>query len=195
MLITWPRDRLNELYERMRADFPANERPPKYALKRQILSGRLKAYALQTAAGDLKAYALCAGKDAVLVTHLAVSESARGQGIGTQVLDALAQAHQEAHPLLIVEVELPGDAKEPDERQLRQRRVAFYERAGFTAYPSVDYAAFTVKMMLMARPMGSAGLPGAEEIGPMVYQAYCDILPPLLRGQIVFKVNEKRFEQ
>lgn len=61
--------------------------------------------------------------------HLAVLESHRNQGIGAKLFQAYEALDH--HPL-IFEVELP-------ETSLAKRRIAFYERMGFTYYGDMPY--------------------------------------------------------
>ncbi len=61
-------------------------------------------------------------KKFLYIEHLAVFQSQRGNGIGESVLNKL---QEEASPILL-EVEIPFD-------EAGNRRVAFYQRCGFTA--------------------------------------------------------------
>lgn len=58
----------------------------------------------------------------VYVEHLAVAPSKRNGGYGTAILRSLKEKHQ---GIIVLEVELPQD-------ETSRRRIAFYERNGFT---------------------------------------------------------------
>jgi Acetyltransferases len=186
MLRDWPVDGLEDLYERMRGDFPANERPPKNSLIKQIKKGELKALCMD--APDLRAaaYALCAGDEAVLITHLAVKAGFRANGYGTMLLEELSNTYRTKSSYLIVEVELPEKAKQADERATREKRIAFYTRAGFSGYLQVPYSIFGVPMMLMVKSLNGKALPSEALLKQMVKAAYSAFLPSFLMGQVRF---------
>ncbi len=174
------------LYKRMRADFPANERPPRAVLRRNILRGDCEAWILSDAQGGEAAYALCTGfESAVLVTHLAAYAERRGQGVGTELLRQLARQYAGASRL-IVEVERPGDTADPEQRTLRERRIAYYERAGFVCYPALEYSIWRVPMYLMVKPLGGAALPDEEQLKRDLRGAYARLLPPLFQHMVRF---------
>ena len=64
------------------------------------------------------------------VEHFAIDESLRGSGIGSRVLNTLAE---KGFSPMVLEVELEGSSEMAD------RRVAFYKRHGFISHPEIDY--------------------------------------------------------
>jgi len=187
MLSEWPKEGFDELYERMRRDFPANERPPKTALQGQIKQGKLKALRLDADDAIGAAYALVAGKEGLLITHLAVEPALRLKGYGSLLLMDLKDAYKGQSDYLIVEVELPDGAADEAERHLREKRVAFYERIGFIGYENLPYSIFGVPMMVMIWPINRKPLPAASDAKAMVKGAYRLFLPALLMGQVRFR--------
>lgn len=186
MLREWPKGSFGELYERMKRDFPANERPPKAALVRQLRPGRLKAFQLDTDRCEGAAYALLAGKEGILITHLAVEPALRNKGYGTLLMNELKDTFKAQSDFLIVEVELPEKARDEAERKLREKRIAFYERIGFIGYEKLSYSIFGVPMRVMAWSVNGKPLPSVTEIEDMVKSAYRLFLPALLMGQVRF---------
>ncbi len=186
MLRDWPLGEFDALYERMRRDFPRNERPPKHSLGKQIKTGALKAYGMDTEDLPAAAYALCAGRGGVLITHLAVAENSRGKGYGSMLLKELKEQYQRDSSCLIVEVEWPHLAQCEAEKVFRAKRIAFYNRSGYDAYESISYHIFGVPMMLMAQPLNGNPLPGEQALKEMVRDAYKQLLPPFLMGQVRF---------
>jgi ribosomal protein S18 acetylase RimI-like enzyme len=71
---------------------------------------------------------------AAYLEYLAVDPSARNAGIGRRILDYLrhdlANGGRPDVKGVIFEVERPEDAKDDAERELRERRIVFYQRAG-----------------------------------------------------------------
>lgn len=84
----------------------------------------------------------------IYIEHFAISTLTRGQGMGTQVMK---QIINENSPLIIVEVDLP-------DTEQSIRRIAFYERLGFSLCPEDYYqppyspGMVKVKMILMSFP-------------------------------------------
>ena len=64
----------------------------------------------------------------VLLDYLGVTRSRRSEGLGSRIL---AHLGAQGRPL-VTEAELPVDGAAPEENDLRQRRIAFYVRNGFT---------------------------------------------------------------
>jgi ribosomal protein S18 acetylase RimI-like enzyme len=92
--------------------------------------------------------------------YLAVAPEKRGSGLGTQIYQAiLARLSAEVHALLL-EVEIPSLAHGPAERQLAQRRIAFYRRLGAQVLEGIHYLQSVgphqapVTMHLMVHPQG-----------------------------------------
>lgn len=80
----------------------------------------------------LMAYALFLGprdRKTLLLDYYAVTAASRGQGIGSSFLAAW-QAYLKDTGFVIAEVEHPDFAADDRELQIRERRIAFYERNG-----------------------------------------------------------------
>lgn len=165
------------LYEaHMLADFPADERPPLKGLIRQVESGFLTAQVMTDGKKDY-AYVLAAVyQDYVLYTHLAVYPEHRSGGFGSKLLSLLHQAYA-TRRVELVEVENPAVAKDEDDRTLQERRIAFYERAGYRLVPHIHYVLFGVDMLLMTHTREGAGTPLPQEVGDTLRALYFTQLP------------------
>lgn len=160
------------LYEaHMLADFPADERPPLKALVRQVESGFLTAQVMTDGMEDY-AYVLAAVyEDYVLYTHLAVYPEHRSGGFGSKLMDLLHRAYAFCR-VELVEVENPAAAKDEEDRKLQQRRIAFYERAGYLLVPHIRYILFGVDMLLMTHTQAGAEVPPPQEVGGTLRALY-----------------------
>lgn len=69
--------------------------------------------------------------------YFAVDSSVRDKGYGTALWEAMLR--EDAVRRLIFEVEDPADAPDPAERELRRRRIIFYQRLGATLVEYVHY--------------------------------------------------------
>lgn len=173
-------DAIPGLYARITRDFPTPaERPPLATFRRYVKSGAAEAFDVLLGA-ESAAYTACTwGDESVLCSFLAVEPAMRGRGIGSLVLRRLC-AYYESAKGIIVEVEQPELAEEEADRLHRERRIAFYERAGFTLVPGLDYAIWGMPMHLMVRPLCAgfadiaAGLPGE------MTAVYGKLFPPKL---------------
>lgn len=70
------------------------------------------------------------GEGLVLLDYLGVSARLRNGGLGAELLARLAQRYGQQGLLLESETPVPGG--DPSENDIRRRRIAFYERNGFT---------------------------------------------------------------
>jgi len=133
-------------------DFPANERRPLAVLKSLYQKKRYTCLVLQEK-GNLIAYGsflFDAHLSSVLMDHFAVIPERRGGGTGSRFLHEL-QAHWDRDGI-IIESELPEKAKSPEDRLIRERRIAFYERNGAALSP-FGWRLFSVDFNLLWLPI------------------------------------------
>lgn len=128
----------------MQASFPTAEYRPYEEQKMLLHDPRYRIWVQ----GDAQIRAFLATwelGDLVFIEHFAVDPACRGQGIGSAML---AERKEDAAQPLCLEVELP-------ETETARRRIAFYERAGFTcntyAYeqPPISRGKAAVPLLLM----------------------------------------------
>ena len=179
--------RLRRLYrEHVAEDFPPAERRPLSAILRLRRRGDYDTWGVFD--GDaLAAYAfLWRGADCALLDYLAVCRGARGQGYGTRALE-LVKGQYGPVPLL-AEVEAPEKSAPPGENALRQRRLNFYQRAGFAP---LGYQAvlFGVRYAMLSWP--AAGPQEAERLQAAHRALYQSEVPPLLFRRVIHIPAEK----
>ena len=179
--------RLRRLYrEHVAEDFPPAERRPLSAILRLRRRGDYDTWGVFD--GDaLAAYAfLWRGADCALLDYLAVCRDARGQGYGTRALE-LVKGQYGPVPLL-AEVEAPEESAPPGENALRQRRLNFYQRAGFAP---LGYQAvlFGVRYAMLSWP--AAGPQEAERLQAAHRALYQSEVPPLLFRRVIHIPAEK----
>ena len=112
-------------------DFPKSERKPLSAILRAYRRGDYQAFGLTEDGETILAYAFFVrtGED-YLLDYLATDADRRSQGIGSAFLSLLKE-HFRPAASLIAEVEDPDAAGNEEERVIRTRRLAFYEKNGF----------------------------------------------------------------
>ncbi len=143
-------EQMGEIYQvHMSADFPPAERKPLAVLERLYAQGRYTPLGLFEGE-ELLAYAMLwrhRPEGPVLLDYLAVCRGGRGKGTGSRVLELLWPEY----PDLFAEVEDPALAPDGESRALRERRVAFYRRAGLAP---LGYRAeiFGVPYVMLAWP-------------------------------------------
>ena len=143
------KDEYKSLYSHMKRDFPANELPPFFALKRNFdkniydgfyLTEEIdKGYAVITAPENLR-YAL--------LNYFAVLPEYREKGYGSEFLKIIINRYSKR--VLVLEAEEPSAAKTTADREESLRRIKFYERAGFRVIPTKRAKIFGVDMVIMA---------------------------------------------
>ncbi len=123
------KDELTALYEaELTADFPRAELKPLKAMLRLMDMGLYEPL-LVMEDGESVGYAMVwlpPDRDGGLLEYLGVLRGKRNGGLGTRVLDLLAERFGQ----LFGEAEKPN-SPDPAENHLRRRRIGFYERNGF----------------------------------------------------------------
>ena len=145
------------LYSHMKRDFPAAERPPFFVVKRLIAKQVYDAVFLMEE-GLPVGYAVTVAPEGLayaLVVFLAILPGMRGQGYGGKLMEMLAQRFPGR--ILVLEVEDPAFAPNPEEKLIRQRRVRFYEQEGFRVISTARVKIFGVDMQLMVNTCEEVG--------------------------------------
>lgn len=161
------RKEFNPIFERITKDFPRIERPSRGVFRNRIRRGLWECVGLYEGE-QLLAYAVMSvnlPSGYAFLMFLAVDAAGRGKGTGSRMLAALKERYQDGKGL-IIEVEDPAIAKTQQEKEIRERRIRFYERAGYVRLP--------VKYWLVGQPMHLmyCGEQPPENIQEVVWQAY-----------------------
>ena len=118
-------------------DFPRAERTTLNKFKKRITRGQEVVYVYEEA-GKEKAYIIIANLDNyVLVSFLAVFKQYRGEGIGTKLLKEI-EANFSNKKGILLEVENPEYSISQDEKEIRQRRIKFYERSNYNIVENIQ---------------------------------------------------------
>lgn len=115
------------VYSIMEEAFPYDERRSYEEQKKLLLDSRYQIYGLfDSANAALKAFITFYRLDGfVFAEHFATSKAYRNQGLGERILQELTKMLEER---ICLEVELP-------ETEFAKRRIAFYQRNGFSLNP------------------------------------------------------------
>lgn len=155
-------------------DFPADEIKPWKIMEKLYRDG---CYDMLAAVVDGKmvgyAWQFRPGGDVLLIDYLAVLPEYRGNGIGSRILRALVEHYREK---LILESEFPQEA--PD-RAVAERRLGFYNRAGFEI-TNVQVRLFGVRFHILAH----GGDAKAKEHMQNIYHAM--LTPELAKTAVEF---------
>lgn len=176
------------IYKRIKKDFAEGEYPPYFILRGQILNGIQQCY-LYIEDGVEKAYAVCAANHLngyVLISLLSVYPQYRGGGVGTAFLEKIKQSYDKKKGLL-VEVEKPDCAKNEAEKTVRQKRIRFYQKAGFQVVPNLDYAIWGVPMHLMVYGQDAFK---TDEMMQRIYEIYL----MLMGKRFIHKLEIKKID-
>lgn len=179
-------DDLDEIYKRIVRDFSRGEYAPYRALLSQLQSGAINGYILlrgETESG----YAICAeGKSgqSVLLSLFAVFEDRRGEGIGTAFLKKLEERYAEKGGI-IVEVEIPELADSEEEGRIREKRIEFYKKAGFSLVGGITYTIWDIPMHLMVLPIKET----KEKLDSQIEQSLYDIYLGLMGTRYINKMK------
>ena len=171
-------EEIKVIYEKhMQHDFPASELKPYSWIEKLWNNGCYKCYGFYGDTDEkLYAYAFTMADDArrmLLLDYFAVCADVRGQGYGSQALALLKEACGEWEGL-IFEVEDDDSTDAAEEKEIRRRRISFYERnhVQMTAERST---AFGVDYKLMVLPLGNEK--AGEQLGEKLAAIYRKMLP------------------
>ncbi|MFB4212660.1 GNAT family N-acetyltransferase [Shouchella sp. JSM 1781072] len=121
MLTTLKDEQFDELYQLFEESFPQDEFRS-YTVQKGLLDRENYNVYIYEQNQDIAAFfAVWETEDFVFLEHFAVREAYRNGGLGGKLLKHMLE---EVNKPVIIEVEPPDD-------ELKQRRVAFYERNGF----------------------------------------------------------------
>jgi GNAT superfamily N-acetyltransferase len=146
------KEEYKELYSHMKRDFPANELAPFFAVKRNLHKNIYEGYYLtdNTDIIDM-GYAVITAPENLqyaLINYFGIFPEYRSQGYGSEFLKILFSHYSDR--ILVLEADAPLAAKTDALRNEAERRVKFYERAGFRVIPTEKAKIFGVDMVIMA---------------------------------------------
>jgi GNAT superfamily N-acetyltransferase len=168
---------LKNIFKHIRQDFAKGEYAPYTVLKHQLQKGLQDGLVLQKAGKDT-AYAICAAgheNGYVLISLLAVYAEFRQKGFGSIFIEEIKEKYKDKNGI-IVEVEKPEGATSPEEREIRLKRMRFYEKAGFYQVPNIDYSIWDVPMHLMIFPLRTPAEDINRNIGRIMYDIYLQLM-------------------
>lgn len=180
-------DKMKEIFKKMQNDFAAGEYPPQASLERHLRYGLQEGFLLMHGEEEL-GYAICAfNGDHVLVSFIAVSKEKRGMGLGTSLLSMLIARYPECWGI-VLEVEEPAKALSVADRAVREKRISFYEKAGFRLVPDIEYSIWGTPMHLMVLPVLASFEEICRELGDTLRSLYL----PLLEERFIHQMQYRR---
>ena len=179
---------LEKLYHaHMEKDFVPQELRPWYSVERLTEQGCYAAFACQEE-GRLVAYAAFACCEAgVLLDYFAVVPQLRGKGVGSRFFRELRGVFPQFEASCVfIEVESLESACSPEEREVRRRRIRFYQRCGCEGPPIFAHL-LGVEYQILAFPL-EGQLPSPEELEAALMRIYQVVIPRLGKGERGSKV-------
>ncbi len=129
-------------------DFPREERRSLNKFKKRITRGKEEAY-IYFENGKEKAYTIIVVlNNYVMVSFLAVFEQYRGEGIGTKLLKEIKENFSNKKGILL-EVENPKYSKSQKEKEIRERRIKFYEKSNYKIVDGVEVNSHSIMFNIM----------------------------------------------
>lgn len=128
LVTLYPTDSLYQEVEREWLEaFPENERRDLDAQRSELANNTLLQAYVWMEEEEWKGAVTCWQlKDCLYIEHLFIRPQWKGQGLGTAILCTISERFQRP---IVLEVELPTD-------EISKKRIAFYEKNGFSMYPN-----------------------------------------------------------
>ena len=178
---------IRKIYKaRVTRDFPPDERKPLAAIEAACARGEYQCFGAYE--GEvLAAYAFFVrlrkeGETLYLFDYLAVLPERRDQGVGSRFLQSLMAGPLRGADCVLLEVDHPDYADSDDERALRLRRRAFYERNGLTD-TGVSARVYHVEYQILALPVGKPR--NSAEIAEIYRALYRAVMPRWIYDKMV----------
>ena len=168
---------LKHIYKSIELDFAEGEYAPYDILAKQIEKGVQKGHIFHNGEKDV-AYSICAdacSNGYILISFLSVYKEFRGNGLGSIFLEELIRRYS-MNQGIIVEVEKPENSRSDKERALCEKRIQFYQNAGFYLIPDIDYSIWDVPMHLMVLPLKASMPTPNEMIGQIIHDIYLELM-------------------
>ena len=171
---------LNAIFKIYESSFPANERQTIETLKIRLKTNKEVLFAAkhnEEVVGIGFLFDLV-GSDFLLLDYLAVSQNNRGKLIGQKLFAQLKDYAQNQKKHLLMEVD---DPKFGEDKDLRNKRVAFYKKNGALVLKDVKYilpaldGTESTKQILMLVPYQSKSQFSGEEIKDLVKLLYSEL--------------------
>ena len=178
-------------HERMTRDFPQDELKPLAMIEKALARGEYVCYGA-VSEEDILAYAYFVKlkqneKPYALFDYYAVRQDIRGQGVGSQFIQALIAGPLREMDCVLLEVDDPVCAQTQEEAEIRNRRLAFYLRNGLRD-ADVKATVYGVQFKILTLPVGSAL--SREEVRKKYAALYRALLPAALFQEKVFIHND-----
>lgn len=164
------KEEISRIYKTyMTKDFPSAELKPLSHIIRSVDRGYGFALGVYEGA-SLIAYAVlivAAEEGCALLDYLAVVEECRGKGVGHEAFRLLGEYFEEKLPAIngiYIEAEMIHKAKNEREREVRSRRIAFYQSCG-CVLTELESKLFGVEYSILYRKLGEGkALPTMEAV-------------------------------
>lgn len=181
-------DEAKEIYHQaLTRDFPADERKPWSVIRRCMKSGAYRCLGLYRDDRLLGYAFFVLFQDSALLDYFAILPEYRKEGFGSCFLQRIP-AYLEDYPRILAEAEAPESAKTEEEKEIRNRRIAFYLRSGLKD-TGLRPRAFGVDFIILWFP--NTPVPKAEEARTVYENLYRSFLPAAVYDKnIVFDPSE-----
>ncbi len=180
-------ERKNIYKQHMKRDFPKNELRPLHGIEALVNQGVYYTYGIFEK-DNLIAYAYFweeKEREILLFDYFAVVSNLRNQGYGTDAMKAILHLCENKRGV-ILETENPEKAVSSEEREMRKRRISFYQRCGLQM-SDIRIDLFGVEYCMMYKEWESNNV--AKEILPVMKTLYGNLLPRKIYEKMV-KIDE-----
>lgn len=175
-------DEAKEIYHhQLKRDFPADELKPWSVIRRCMKSGAYRCLGLYREDRLLGYAFFVLYHRSALLDYFAVLPEYRSEGLGSFFLQKLPE-HLEGNPRILAEAETPEAAETEEEKETRNRRIAFYLRNGLKD-TGLRPRVFGVDFTILWFP--NTPVPTAEDARAVYENLYRSFLPAAVYEKIL----------
>jgi GNAT superfamily N-acetyltransferase len=182
----------DDIFDKIKHDFAQGEYAPYEVLHSQIQNGVQRGFIFVHGDQDV-AYSICAEGQKypyVLISLFAVYKEFRQSGYGSIFLEEIKKLYSDK-AAIIAEVEKPEEAKNKKEKNIRTKRMEFYQKAGFYPVPEIDYSIWHVPMHLMLLSPKAKQISN-KELGEAIYDIYFKLMGERYIGMMKFRMLDEK---
>lgn len=168
-------------------DFKQTERPPLSIFKKRIKKGLNDVYIFMENQKEIAYVITAENQEFVLILFLAVFKDKRGNGIGSKLLEEIKNKFKEKKGI-ILEVESVEYSENEQDKQVREKRIKFYQKNNYQIIENIDYIVWGEHYNLMIQLLKGNDI-SKEETIENINKIYKELWGILFQKAIKYEIK------